>query len=66
MDVWDAWVELVCWRNKFCHAARVIQRSARTCLYEPQCKKGRERAMRLWDELGHPSTACRAGSYALD
>jgi len=51
MDVWSTWVDLVCHRNKLCHAAHVIQRWARRCLYDPQFKKGHKHVMQLFDDM---------------
>ena len=51
MDVWCTWKDLVYHRNKLCHAAHVIQRWARCCLYDPQFKKGRRHVMQLFDDM---------------
>jgi hypothetical protein len=45
MGAWNAWADVVCQRNKLCHAAHVIQRWARCCLHDPQYKKGRKHVM---------------------
>ena len=54
MGHWQLWVKAAAFRMKVTRAVRVIQRWARSCLYNPVYKKGRAHAMRLFEELAQP------------
>jgi len=47
----EGWTKMRTERNRLMHAVRIIQRWARTCLYDTRYKKGRKHAMGLWEEL---------------